>query len=216
MCQGVHLRSGSLYRSVPPLPHLYFPRPLWVLFLTCTPDALWLHSRYWNSHLPCNHLIPPHLSPPSLHLISSSATHRYTGMDLLFPCQFIKVAMCLMPLSSSHLYLYLTCSCFVPVSCSGFTCILICRLFTRLAAVPLWMTLPLQTPFLMSTHACLTVLRAFRGHFRRYVFELSACFRLLLVQSLFAFTCSETVAVLSRRRCDDFAAFVNDDHSITS
>ena len=64
MCQGVHLRSGSLYRSVPPLPHLYFPRPLWVLFLTCTPDALWLHSRYWNSHLPCNHLIPPHLSPP--------------------------------------------------------------------------------------------------------------------------------------------------------
>lgn len=158
----------------------------------------------------------PSPKPPSLHLISSSATHRYTGTDLLFPCQFIKVAMCLMPLSSSHLYLYLTCSCFVPVSCSGFTCILICRLFTRLAAVPLWMTLPLQTPFLMSTHACLTVLRAFRGHFRRYVFELSACFRLLLVQSLFAFTCSETVAVLSRRRCDDFAAFVNDDHSITS
>lgn len=87
-------------------------------------------------------------------------------------------------------------------------------MFTRLPAVPPWMSLPLQTTFTMLAHARLMVLRACRGHFRRYVFALSARFRLLLVPSLFAFTCSETVAVISRCRCDYFAAYVNDDHSV--
>lgn len=62
---------------------------------------------------------------PHLHLIPSSATHM--SPDLLFLCQFVKVAMCFVPLSSSQLYLYLSffpCSLFWirPASCLSHAC----------------------------------------------------------------------------------------------
>lgn len=121
--------------------------------------------------LPQTHSLPFSTSPPhtlvlsllcpspychtQLHTrshVTSSALQILIGPFPLPPSQISNVAMCLMSLSSCHLYLICPC-CF---SCSGFTLILIrCLFITCLPASTHWICLSLWTAFLVLTLGCL-------------------------------------------------------------
>lgn len=107
--------ASILSHSVPLQSRLHFPLSI-ILYLSTTLPSVF--SPFIHS---------PELPRPAphLHLIPSSATHM--SPDLLFLCQFVKVAMCFVPLSSSQLYLYLSffpCSLFWirPASCLSHAC----------------------------------------------------------------------------------------------